>query len=94
MSSSSSNNANSDGQISTEVPIIQVTIERRPRYSVDVEGRLQYCQNAESVIEILKEHGREISLGDVFKSLDMAPRCKYRLRERLNGAIIKKIPRL
>jgi hypothetical protein len=80
--------------MSTEVPIIQVTIQRRPRYSLDIEGTVHYCQNAEAVIRILKEHGREISLGDVFKSLDMQPRHKYRLRERLNGAIIKKIPRL
>jgi hypothetical protein len=77
-----------------EVPVIQVTIQRRPRYCVDIDETLHYCQNAESVIGLLKQHGREISLGDVFKSLDMQPRHKYRLRERLNGAIIKKIPRL
>jgi hypothetical protein len=93
-SSSSTTNANSDGQIDTEVPVIQVTVQRRPRYCVDIDETLHYCQNAESVIGLLKQHGREISLGDVFKSLDMKPRHKYRLRERLNGAIIRKIPRL
>jgi hypothetical protein len=71
-----------------------VTIMMRPRYSVEIDATTYYCGNVEGVVRLMKHHERTISTGDVFKSLDMKPRHKYRLRERLNGAIIKKIPRL
>lgn len=75
------------------VPDIRVTITKRPRYSVEVENVMHYCQNVDAVVKLLSEHDRLISTGDVFKALDMKPSYKYRLRERLNGAIIRKVAR-
>jgi hypothetical protein len=79
---------------SSFVPDIRITTMKRPRYTVDVEETTHYCQNVDAVVKVLGEYNRVISTGDVFKSLDMKPSFKYRLRERLNGAIIQKIARV
>jgi hypothetical protein len=34
-----------------------------------------------------------VSTGDVFKSINIKPGHGYRLRERLNGAVVRKMPR-
>ena len=78
------------------VPNIEVVISVRPKFTVVfAEGirKLHFCKNALAVIELMKEHDRDITIGDVYKSLDMPPRYKYRLRERLNGAVIQRVPR-
>jgi hypothetical protein len=93
MSPSSSNPSDNVPIIGPSVPDIQVTIMKRPRYSVEVEETIHYCQNVDAIIKLLSEHDRVISTSDVFKALDMKPSYKYRLRERLNGAIIRKVAR-
>jgi hypothetical protein len=97
-SSSSSDVISNEVTIPTDpssfVPDIRITTMKRPRYTVEVEEKTHYCQNVDAVVEVLGEHNRVISTGDVFKSLDMKPSFKFRLRERLNGAIIRKIARV
>jgi hypothetical protein len=79
--------------MSLGVPDIHITVKKRPRYSVELDGTTYYCQNVDHVVTVLGESGRIISTGDVYKSIIMTPRYKYRLRERLNGAVVSKIPR-
>ena len=76
------------------VPDIRVSVSKRPRYSVEIDGTVNYCQNVDSVVHFLAQNDRVISVNDVYKALGIAPHSKYRLLERLNGAIIEKIPRL
>jgi hypothetical protein len=70
-----------------------VTIKKRPRYSVEIDATTYYCGNVEGVVRLMKHHERTISTGDVYKSINMAPHSRYRLQERLNEAVIKKMPR-
>lgn len=72
-------------------PIIHVMVSKRPRYSVQIDGVVHFCQNVDSVVLLLARNDRVISVNDVYKALDIAPHFKYRLLERLNGAIIRKI---
>jgi hypothetical protein len=81
-----------DATQSHDVPDISVVVCKRPRYSVELGGTTHYCQNVNGVVRLMKEFDRVISTNDVFKSIDMPPRCRYRLKERLNGAVIKKVP--
>jgi hypothetical protein len=76
------------------VPDICFTVIKRPRYAVCIDEVTFYCQNVEGVVALLASHGRTISTGDVFKALDIPPRSRCRLLERLNGATIQKIARL
>jgi 4-diphosphocytidyl-2C-methyl-D-erythritol kinase len=76
------------------VPDISFTVTKRPRYAVCIGDVTFYCQNVEGCEALLASHGRTISTGDVFKALDIPPRSRYRLLERLNGATIQKIARL
>jgi hypothetical protein len=70
-----------------------VTMNKKTRFSVEIDGTTYFCGSAEDTIRLLKHFGRVISIGDVYKSLKMAPHSRYKLRERLDGAIIQKIPR-
>jgi hypothetical protein len=73
------------------VPNIHVLVSKRPRYSVQIDGAVHYCQNVNTVALLLAQNDRVLSVNDVYNALDIAPHSKYRLLERLNGAIIKKI---
>jgi hypothetical protein len=74
-------------------PDLYVTIKRRPRYSVELDGTTHYLYNTNAVVKFMKEHDRPISIGDAFKSINIKPHERYKLHERLNGAIIRKIAR-
>jgi hypothetical protein len=81
-----------DRERTADVPHgISVTIVKRPRYSVEIDGTTYYRANVLGVIDLMKEHGRTLSIGDVSAAIDMRPHCKYRLRERLNGAVVRRI---
>lgn len=85
-----------DGEEDSMLPnrSISVTVLRRPRYSVEIDATTYYCANVEGVVRLMKSHHRTVSTGDVFNSIKIAPHSRYKLRERLNGVVIKKMPRL
>jgi hypothetical protein len=72
---------------------ISITVKRRPRYSVEINSTTYYCANVDGVVRVMKSHNRTVSTGDVFKSINIKPGHGYRLRERLNGAVVRKMPR-
>jgi hypothetical protein len=74
------------------IPDVLVLVKRRPLYTVQIDGTVNYCQNTDAVVLLLAQNDRVISVNDVYKSLNIAPHSQYRLLERLNGAIITKIP--
>jgi hypothetical protein len=76
-----------------DVPDIYITIQKRPRYSIEINGTTHYLHNINAVVKFMKEHDRPISIGDSFKSINIKPHSRYKLHERLNGAIIRRIAR-
>jgi hypothetical protein len=86
-------NLASEGPVHPQtIPDIFVVVQKRPRYSVQIDETVQYCQNFDAVKDFLAQKDRLISTGDVYNALKIAPHSKYRLLERLNGANITKIP--
>jgi hypothetical protein len=83
-----------DSLQSETIPDVVVLIKKRPRYLVQIDETLRYCRNIDDVKAYLAESGRIISTGDVYNTLKIVPRTKYRLLERLNGARISKVPPL
>jgi hypothetical protein len=80
-------------ETASNAPDVYITVQKRPRYSIVIDGTTHYAHNMNGVVDIMKEQDRPISIGDAFKSIHMKPHSRYRLRERLNGAIIHKIAR-
>jgi hypothetical protein len=76
-----------------DMPDLYITIQKRPRYSVELDGTMHYLHNTNAVVKFMKEHDRPISIGDSFKSINIKPHSRYKLHERLNGAIIRRIAR-
>jgi hypothetical protein len=82
-----------DGDENVPGRSISITVKRRPRYSVQINSTTCYCANVDGVVRVMKSHNRTVSTGDVFKSINIKPGHGYRLRERLNGAVVRKMPR-
>jgi hypothetical protein len=79
---------------SATVPDVVFTTTKRPLYSVELRGDRTYLRNAEDVVSWMKERGREISIGDVYVSVRMPQDPLSLLQERLNGVVIRKVPKI